>query len=345
MKSFRRGFLVLLPVLCVIAVADPAFDDIVTKIGNAFESFMKNSTPAGAPMKRAVFGKDHGCLKATFEMDPAVDKAFRIGAFKADSHSAWIRFSNDGAPGDDQEKVNRGMSIKLVGVVEGPKLLQGYEDAVTQDFILENHPVFFVDNAVEFKKSIYEPDYRKTHQVTDKILTDMENNVLADPLDGTYWTPTPYRLGKNDAMKYMVTPCTTPPDPSTKPMTSKDYLRENLIAHMKEPGEKCMRFYVQLQVNEDLSPTDRATVKWTEEGKGKWKLFATIHIPAGQDINSDARRARCESLSFNVMHTTADMAPLGSLNAARAIVYKRLAETRRIKPMDTSEPTEIKATE
>ena len=33
--------------------------------------------------------------------------------------------------------------------------------------------------------------------------------------------------------------------------------------------------------NEDLSPTDRATVKWPEEGKGEFKLFATIHIPAG----------------------------------------------------------------
>ena len=46
--------------------------------------------------------------------------------------------------------MNRGMSIKLVGVKEGPKLLQGYEDAQTQDFIMENHPVFFVDNAQEF---------------------------------------------------------------------------------------------------------------------------------------------------------------------------------------------------
>ena len=47
-----------------------------------------------------------------------------------------------------------------------------------------------------------------------------------------------------------------------------------------------------------------------------------------------------------MLHTTADMAPLGSLNAARAVVYKRIGDVRRkFNQMDFSEPTEIKETE
>lgn len=350
MKLFGRVFLVFAMATCLVAFTDTNFPEIVQKVGDIFESFMKNSTPHGATvMKRPVFGKDHGCLKATFEISKDLDEKFRVGAFKADSYPAWLRFSNDNRPQSDKAKVNRGMSIKLVGVKEGPKLLKGYENAQTQDFIMENHPVFFVDTAQEFLDLNLDFDgFVKAHPLAKKILDDMDRNVLSDPLDGDYWTPTPFRLGDNGAMKYMVMPCQQklgekPPNPLLKPMDSDNYLRENLVAHMKEPGEKCMTFYVQLQVDDEQSPIDRATVQWPTTGRGEWKKFATIHIPAGQDIDAPARKQRCDSLSLNVLHATAELAPLGSLNAARAVVYKRIGDVRRtFNNMDLSEPTEIK---
>src|ERR1019366_6459120 len=121
----------------------------------------------------------------------------------------------------------------------------------------------------------------------------MDRNILADPLDGQYWTPTPYKFGTR-AMKYMVKPCTPVPDPSTKPMKSKDFLRENLISHLRQSEDICMGFWVQLET--DPSLTDKATVKWSEEGSGIFRLFATIVIKPGQNVDDENRKKTCENL-------------------------------------------------
>ncbi len=128
--------------------------DIANDIGDIFENIMRKvaEKPSSPFMRRTVFGKDHGCLKAKFTVNPKLAKIYRVGPFKKDWYPAWIRFSNDGGYGSDKRPVNRGMTIKLVGV-DGKKLLPGEEDAVTQDFLMENHPTFFVNTAAEFLES------------------------------------------------------------------------------------------------------------------------------------------------------------------------------------------------
>ena len=329
-------------------------DPIADKLGDIFEKVMEQSHRDGAKvMRRPVFAKDHGCLQAEFLVNPKLDPALRVGAFKEDRYPAWVRFSNDGGYGKDTRKSARGMAIKLVGV-PGRKILKGEEAAVTQDFVMENYPVFFADNAKEFLEFIEvalsgddkkQADFDKAHPETPKILKKMDEMLLADPLDGQYWTPTPYRLG-DKIMKYMVKPCIDPPSPPVKPMKRENFLRENLIEHMKEKTPVCLRLYVQLQTSP--TTTDRATVAWSEKGDGAYRAFGDLTIATGQDVDSDVRKQICENLSFTGWHATKDLEPVGSINEARGIIYQRMAKARRKfnaqsdEKILQGEPTELK---
>lgn len=354
-------FLVTFSFLMAVNAAFGA-DKVADKIGDIFEDVMRRQTPRDeSVMKRPVFGKDHGCVKAKFIINPKLDPEFKVGAFKGKDYPAWIRFANDGSHrSPDRTPAARGMSIKLVGVPE-KKILEGEEDAVTQDFVMQNHPVFFTDTAdifYEFVASGQSRDearikkYEAAHPETKKILDEMDKNVLADPLDGQYWTPTPYQFGKR-VMKYMVKPCHPAPDPSTKPMKSDNYLRENLVEHLRLPTEDavknkdiCLNFWVQFQT--DPTTTDKATAKWSEEGEGRFRHFATIKVPRGQNVDDPDRKRICENLSFTGWHATAELRPLGSVNEARKIVYQRMAKERRkynakfSKKVSVDEPTELK---
>lgn len=302
--------------------------------------------------RRAVFGKDHGCLKAKFVVNPKLPKKYRkLRAFEKDWFPAWVRFANDNIPQSDKELAARGMSIKLVGVA-GDKLLDGEKNAVTQDFILENHPTFFVNTATEFREfTLNFKEFIGAHPKTQQILDAMDANILADPLDGTYWIPTPIDfLGK--PAKYRTTPCKKAPDPSTKPRSSDKYLRENLVTHLKKSaaaqdrGEKdqeiCFNFDVQFQRSEKLEPIEEPMKQWT----GDWHRFAEIQIDPHQDIDAEKRTWDCESLSMNIWHT-ADLTPLGTINEARRYIYKDLGDKRRkqnndnYRPVPLEEPKEL----
>ncbi|MCB0405889.1 MAG: catalase [Bdellovibrionales bacterium] len=316
----------LISVVGIALAEDP--DPVSISIGNLFEKVMRASGPPRSEiMRRPVFAKAHGCLKAKFEVNPDLPEQYRVGVFSKPSYWAWVRFANDGGFGTDKRPAARGMAIKVVGV-EGRKILDGEEDAVTQDFVMQNHPIFFNKNAKDFLDFVEasvsgDPEkikaYDEAHPETQKILDEMDLNFLADPLAGRYWTPTPYKLG-DKAMKYMVKPC----------MEGDNFLRENLVRRMQNQ-DVCFGFWVQFQTDEKSAPVDDATVKWPEEGEGKFRRFATLRIPTGQDVNEKEREALCEDLSFTGWHATKELEPLGSINLARKHVYKRMADIRRRK--------------
>ena len=153
----------------------------------------------------------------------------------------------------------------------------------------------------------------------------MNKNVLADPLDGTYWTPVPYKLGPKVA-KYMVEPCQKAPAPETKPMASDHYLRENLIQHNRY-SDSCFKFKMQIQTNNNEMPIEKATVLWDPK-KSPFVEIARIDIRHGQSVDHPARVHLCEHLSMTGWHSLPEHAPLGQINLARKSVYQRISKHR-----------------
>ena len=321
---------------------------IAKSLAARFQSVMRSTKfHDKETLHRPVFGKSHGCVKADFVVNPELPKQLRIGVFAHKSFPAWIRFANDGGLGPDSRPAARGMAIKLVGV-PGKKLLAGEERALTQDFIMQNHPVFFVDDALGFHEFIEagfskDPNAQKLFDAnnpeTVRILAAMDRNKLSDPLDGQYWSPLPSRLGPH-AVKFMAKPCESEPAPGPKPTDGPNYLRENLKEHLKQ-RPACMSFYLQFQFDEESMPIDKAMVPWSED-KSRFVRFADLLIAQNQNVDAKRRDVLCENLSMNPWHSLPEHEPLGSISRVRRHVYKHMADVRRKKNgVRIAEPTKI----
>jgi len=99
------------------------------------------------PATRPVFLRLHGAIHGYLEVVPELPDEFKVGIFKQKpKYPVWVRSSSDIQPGRPDFKGTVGIALKLFDV-EGEKLLAPNQEATTQDFILQNHDVFFVDTA------------------------------------------------------------------------------------------------------------------------------------------------------------------------------------------------------
>ena len=115
------------------------------------EQFIRKTYPPGVrPAKRDAHAKAHGCVRATFTVRD-LPQRLKVGVFaEAKQFDAWVRFSNgNNKPQADKVGDGRGMAIKLMGV-PGEKILDAERDAKTQDFVMINNPVFFIDTAANY---------------------------------------------------------------------------------------------------------------------------------------------------------------------------------------------------
>src|SRR5258707_5631255 len=177
------------------------------------------------PVRRGQHPKMHGCVLGEFTVEPGLPDELRHGAFKVPrTFPCWIRFSN-GSQDDDARGDIHGMAVKLLGV-EGEKVLPAEAREPTQDFVLMDHPVFFARDARSNRalaetmrrasgrpllKSLLfwireERAKRSVYVALRHFLRGLRFHEFAclraalskkpaSPLEITYWSATPYRLG------------------------------------------------------------------------------------------------------------------------------------------------------
>jgi hypothetical protein len=303
------------------------------------------------PVPRGQHPKHHGCVRAEFVVEPELPEALRHGIFsEGRTYAAIIRFSN-GRSRDDRKPDAHGMAIKLLGV-EGEKVLESAMDASTQDFLMIDHPVFFVRDVADYIPLM--KDFRRlatgnilaksysglkvifSQNHKFKLLRETASKKIESPLSARYWSTTPSRLGAG-AMKFSARS-----DPeyamATPTSDSKDRLREAMAAHLSR-GEARFDFEVQLQTDPVTMPVEDPTVLW-DETEAPFVKVATIRIPA-QDFESEEQMAACENLSFTPWHALAEHRPLGGINRARKAVYEAMSNRRReLNGASLREPTE-----
>jgi catalase len=284
------------------------------------------------PDLRQVHAKSHGCLWGEFIVEETIPEALKVGIFAtAQTYPAWVRFSNGSEPEQrgklksDHEPDARGMAIKLMNV-DGKKVLDDEEK--TQDFIMLNHPVFFVRNVqgyIDLARAATDPEIAKSMQPTFVILKQISSKVVTNPLHIAYWSTTPYKLG-SQAIKFAVHPHTETIE-STLP-DSENYLREAMVASLTEAGQEArFDFLVQVFVDEEKTPIEDPMQEWKAEDAPYIKV-ATLHIPS-QPFDFEERKRLDEGLSFSPWHTLPDHEPLGSVNLARKKIYQTIAQARR----------------
>lgn len=279
------------------------------------------------PAERPVFRKLHGVVHGELRMRSDMPPELKVGVFAHEQLQAWIRFSSDTSPTSPDLASTLGVGIKVFGV-PGPKAFGEAGD--TADFILQNYPVFFVDDAKAMCEFTYAgvvqgdyPSYLARHPKTRDILNNMEK-VEGSVLTTTYWGILPFGAGEGQVVKYRLDP-ETPPENVSNDATS--YLATDLESRLSDRDYR-FRFMVQRRTNPATMPLDEATVEWPES-ESPFIQVATLIIPR-QDVNARGQAEYGQSLAFNIFRVPPEQAPApeSSIAAVRKAVYAASADVR-----------------
>lgn len=295
--------------------------------------------PEKRPARRDAHPKAHGCVRASFEVAAELPDQLAQGVFvPGKTYEAWIRFSNGNAdPARADAKGDaRGMAIKLMGV-PGTKLLAAESVAETQDFVMINHPVFFIDDPQDYVTLIKRgSSSNQLKKLTApfalgfkgaRIARAIAGKTIENPLYTRFWSTVPYRLGDDahkQAVKFSARPCAAHANDRIPPDADASYLRA-AMAKTLAAGEACFEFMVQPRRSPSMEVEDSKT-EWLES-EAPFIRVATITIPR-QTFDSDAQMAFCENLSFTPWHSLPEHRPLGGVNRVRRTVYERISKLR-----------------
>ena len=126
----------------------------IAETANLTVKLLDKRYPPPEQILRGVHPKSHGCVKATFTINPDIAPEFQVGLFAepGKQFDAFIRFSNAAAlvgPDIDNGKHgSRGMAIKVLDV--GGEVLIDDNGACNQDFLMINQPVFAFANTEDY---------------------------------------------------------------------------------------------------------------------------------------------------------------------------------------------------
>ena len=310
---------------------------LAKRIASAIEKSIREKYRTG-DARRDAHPKAHGCVKATLHVDEKLPDTLAQGIFiPGKTYQAWIRFSNGSQDPNrpDSKGDARGMAIKVMGVA-GAKLLESDSNATTQDFILINHPVFFVNDPKRYLAFIEKStDGSFFGKVTipfslglrgTLIAFETTRSRIANPLSALYWSMVPYQLGvgtRRKAIKLSAKPCwietqTLPKSPAN------DYLRDALRSTLQS-RDSCMELLVQPRTSDSMS-IENSQVEWKEAQAPFYKV-ASILIPQ-QNFDTDEQNRFCENLSFTPWHALPEHRPLGVTNRLRKTIYERISGVR-----------------
>ena len=298
---------------------------------------------------RDVHAKSHGILKGELRILDGLPEPLAQGLFHASgTYPVIVRFST--APGDilpDGVSAFRGMAIKVIGV-EGRKVLDAEADALTQDFLLVNHPVIPTGDVAAYLKEQLKNEklaslpeeaqkvgstlMRTVNAITEKVgielnpgdlgLTKPQTHILGE----TFFSMAAHRYGD-----YIAKINAVPISESLKPLigqhvdTHEDGALRNLVVAFFRENFAQYELQVQLCTNLEKMPVEDASVRWDEE-ESPYIPVAILTLPA-QEAFSPVRRAYVdEKLTFNPWHTLPEHRPLGSIQRVRVKAYE--ASTR-----------------
>jgi len=303
--------------------------EATSRIVSLIQDMVRQGRAEEGRAHRDAHRKAHGCVKATFEVLPDLSSLLAVGVFaKPALYPATIRFSNgSGKSQDDHDGDARGMAIKL-DKVPGAKIIEDEKSASTQDFIMINHPIFFIRNAadyVSFQEGVssgatwkfFLNPFHLFHEA--RIAKAIRGKKLTNPLNSRYWSMTPCKLGSSQ-MKYSARPCAG--ESFDDRSGSVDLLRENMESYLAAT-EACFEFEVQVRSNPFTMPIEDPTIEW-DENEAHFVKVARVKIPVQRPEQGEA----CEILSYTPWHSLPEHRPLGGISRVRLDVYREVSKLR-----------------
>lgn len=310
----------------VIPPDEPA---AITAVTSAIQASVQAGFDKTGHAYRDAHRKAHGCVNATFTVLPGLPSKVAQGLFaQPQSYDSVIRFSNgSGQSLDDHNNDARGMALKVLGV-PGTKVLSDELDAHTQDFVMTNHPVFFIRNApdyIAFQKAVSggalaQAGWFAQHLFYEvPIIVAFTGHKVTNPLNSRYWSATPSKLG-TEQMKFSAKPCAGGTFVDTS--NTANLLADNLQGQLASQSA-CFDFMVQTRTVPTQMPIEDPTVEWKKASSPFIPVAKILISP--QTVESGEA---CEVRSFTPWHTLPDHRPLGGISRARKVVYQTISTLR-----------------
>ena len=298
----------------------------------------------GTRYLRDAHAKAHGCVKAQLTVSPSLAPELQHGVFSEPGKTwqAWMRLSNGNAyPQFDRARDARGMAIKLLGV-PGEKLSKSPQHAAEQDFVMFNHPAFFVRDVAEYKSNFaaqadgkkalaFFPSWNPESWEIRHLVIALKTLAPApeSPVATTYNSIAPFKLGPLN-IKYRVIPDPQSCPGYALPAQNQDlpnFLRNALYQQLSlDRVPACFALQVQRQDPEYYMPIEDPSVEW-DESISPFETVASIRLPA-QDFDSREQNLFCDNLSFNPWHALPEHRPIGGINRLRKAVYEAVSTYR-----------------
>lgn len=293
---------------------------------------------------RDAHAKAHGCVKAQVTVLQNLVPELRHGvlAEPGKTWQAWMRLSNGNAyPQFDSARDARGMAIKLLDV-PGDKLLSSKATAANQDFVMFNHPVFFVRDVAEYKQNFaaqasgqkiqaFFPSWDpRTWEIRHLIIALKTLAPAPDsPVSATYNSIAPFKLGPHN-IKYRVVPDPQSCPPYQLPEQNTalpNFLRNALYQQLSlDRVPACFALQVQRQNADYYMPIEDTSVQWSED-ISPFETVATVRVEP-QDFDTREQNLACDNLSFNPWHALPEHRPIGGINRLRKAVYEAVSVYR-----------------
>jgi Catalase len=310
---------------------------LVTQIADETEKGIRAQYQPGNA-RRDVHAKSTGFMRAEFRVHRSIPAEFAKGIFiPGKVYQAYVRFSNgsgDPRQQSDAHDDGRGLAIKLLGV-SGEKILENDRRAMTQDFVMINHPVFFTNDPHTYLTLIQKASGNLLTKLTIPfdlglkgvhLFKELNSGKISNPLQVRYFSASAFQHGTGAdriAVKFSVKPDSDAVDPMPD-NPGPDFLRDMMKASLRRGGVN-LKFLIQPRTSDQLSVED-CMHEWKEESAPFYEV-AAIHIP-NQDFDTPEMNKLGETISFNVWHALPEHRPLGCINRMRKIVYERISRVR-----------------
>ena len=293
---------------------------------------------------RDAHAKAHGCVKAEVAVLQNLDPTLRQGVF-AEPGKTWqavMRLSNGNAyPQFDSLRDARGMALKLLDV-PGTQLMPSQQGRSEQDFVMFNHPNFFVSDVAEYRQNIgAQADGQKVMAFfpsPDPRSWKIRHLFIAlatlappppSPTQTTYFSVSPYKFGAANA-KYRVAPDPDSCPAYTLPAQNEalpNFLRSALNQQLsRDRVPACFVLQIQRQNANRYMPIEDTSIEW-KESDAPFETVARVTIPA-QDFDTPGENLACDNLSFNPWHGIKEHQPIGGINRLRKAVYEAVSQYR-----------------
>jgi hypothetical protein len=300
---------------------------------------------------RDAHAKSHGILRGELQIYNNLPQPLAQGLFKTPAtYPIIVRLST--APGaimPDGQPTFRGLAIKVIGV-EGSKFLPDQADALTQDFLLVNHPVIPTGTVETYLKQQLKLEKQATlpvelQEAQSKLITGVHKllgGVGLEPepndlgigkantniLGETFFTMAALRYGD-----YIAKLSVVPLSEALQPLRGQEIdarndsaLRDLVVSFFVNQGAE---YELRAQLCTDLTsmPVEDGSVEWPQD-QSPYQPIGKLVIPA-QNAYSPARRVYADDvLTFNPFHCLPEHRPLGSIMRARQLAYETSSQYR-----------------